>query len=205
MRLRVVERMSLSEIARATGISQSGLSVLLRSYPLTQEETLAKNRAGKCLVSRKKSHGEESKYHRALDGKELLPQRKGNIAEAAVRFRLELHGFQVFSSPFDGDKFDFIVRPPDSSQLFKLQVRWVGQIHGRPIVRLTCADGHHKRRRFQEGEFDFIIGYYLFNDTAYVYSFEEVADNKFVFTVSEEHAERWDKLKDFIPPAAALR
>ncbi len=55
--------------------------------------------------------------------------------------------------------------------------------------------GHNRRRRYETGEFDFIIGYYLFNDTAYVYSFDEVANHKTFITISEQHAERWDKLR----------
>lgn len=79
--------------------------------------------------------------------------------------------------------------------LIKLQVRWLSApAYGLPTLNLRCADGHHKRRRYRENEFDFIVGYYLFNDTAYVYSFAEIADRKAYVAISEEHAERWDKL-----------
>ncbi len=39
------------------------------------------------------------------------------------------------------------------------------------------------------------VGYYLYNDTAYVYSFDEVENLKTVITISDEHAERRDKLR----------
>ena len=61
--------------------------------------------------------------------------------------------------------------------------------HGLPGILLTCTEGHGRRRRYECGEFDFIVGYYLFNDTAYVYSFDEVTKYKTLVTISEEHAE----------------
>jgi transposase-like protein len=195
IRLRVNERMSFTEISQATGLSKSTLSGWLQPYPLLEEEVKAKMRAAKRYVAPKKSHDEESKHYRALAGRELLPQQKGNIAEATVLFRLALLNFKVFSLPFDGDELDLVVRPPNSKRYIKLQVRWLSApAYGLPTLNLRCADGHHKRRRYRENEFDFIVGYYLFNDTAYVYSFAEIADRKAYVAISEEHAERWDKL-----------
>lgn len=90
-----------------------------------------------------------------------------------------------------------MVEVPESGKRLKLQVRCVNLPwkHGLPGIGLTCMQGHNRRRRYETGEFDFIIGYYLFNDTAYVYSFDEVANHKTFITISEQHAERWDKLR----------
>jgi hypothetical protein len=197
IRLRVEERRSLREIEALTKAARSSLSLWLRPYPLTEEERKARSRAAKRYVTPKKSHGEESKHHRAVVVVNLPTQQKGKIAEAAVLFRLLLHGFIAYKSPFDGDKTDFMVEVPETGERLKLQVRWMATPtrHGLPGILLTCADGHHKRRRYRPGEFDFIVGYYLFNDTAYVFSFDEVTHLKTHATVSEEHAERWDKLK----------
>jgi len=126
-----------------------------------------------------------------------MPYHKGRIAEAAVLFRLALHGFDAFSSIFDGDKTDWLVQVPETGKILRIQVRCVNTAkrHGLPAILLTCAERHHKRRRYREGEFDFIVGYYLFNDTAYVFSFDEVVHLKTYVTVSEKYAERWDKLR----------
>ena len=197
IRLRVEERMSLREISAATGAAKGSLSAWLQLYPLTGEEKKERNKTAKRYVAPKKSHGVESKHHQAVIWRSLTSQQKGKIAEAAILFRLALHGFNVFTSIFDGDKADWIVEAPGIGKADKLQVRCVNSTlkYGLPNILLTCAEGHNGRRRYREGEFDFIVGYYLYNDVAYVYSFDEVVKHKTYITVSEDHAERWDKLR----------
>ena len=197
IRLRVEERRSLREIEVLTKAARSTLSLWLRPYPLTEDERKARSKTAKRYVPPKKSHGEESKHHRAVVAANLAPQQKGKVAEAAILFRLSLHGFAVYKSLFDGEKTDFLVEVPETRRRLKLQVRWVTtpSKHGLPGILLTCADGHNKRRRYREGEFDFIIGYYLFNDTAYVFSYDEVVRHKTHITIAEIYAERWDKLR----------
>ncbi len=197
IRLRVEERLSLREIATVTGAAKGSLSVWLQPYPLTDEEKKARSKTAKRYATPKKSHGEESKHYQAIVLQNLTNQQRGRIAEAAVLFRLVLHGFNVYTSVFDGDKVDCMVHVPESGKMVRLQVRCVHSPsrHGLPVVRLKCAEGHNKRRRYREGEFDFIVGYYLFNDTAYVFPFDEVTHLKTYVTISEKYAERWDKLK----------
>jgi|GEM_PF-1275073 len=196
IRLRVEERLSIKEIAKRTGLAQGTLSAWLRPYPLSQEEIMLKIKSAKRYATPKKSHGEESKHYKTIKRKNPKPQKKGSIAEAAVLFRFALHDLEPFVSVFDGDKIDFMVRVPNSGNVLKIQVKYLSHRpqYGLPSISLTCTEGHGKRRRYQEGEFDFIVGYYLYNDTAYIYSFDEVANLKTVVTISEEHAERWDKL-----------
>ncbi len=197
IRLRVEERCSLREIASLTGSAKGSLSAWLKPYPLTDEEKKARSKLAKRYVAPKKSHGEESKHFRAVVWQNLTQQQRGDIAEAAVYFRLALHRFKVYAATTDGAKADWIVEAPENGKALRIQVRCVTtpSKHGLPGITLTCAHGHSKRRRYERGEFDFIVGYYLFNDTAYVYTFDEIAKNKAVVTVSEQHAERWDKLR----------
>ncbi len=196
IRLRVEERLSLREIAIITGAAKGSLSLWLKPYRLTEEERKARSKTAKRYVAPKKDHGEESRHNMTVDWQSLSNQRKGRIAEAAILFRLALHGFDIYTSVFDGDKADCLVRVPESEKIFKLQVRCVHSPskHGLPVVRLKCAEGHNQRRRYKQEEFDFIVGYYLFNDTAYVFSVDEVKEHKTYVTISEKHAERWDKL-----------
>lgn len=196
IRLRVEERLSLREIAGITGAAKGSLSLWLRPHPLTREEKKARSKSAKRYVAPKKDRGAESEHHKAVVWRDLSRQRKGKIAEAAILFRLALHGFNAFISVSDGDKADWLVEVPETGKVVKLQVRSVCSFkHGLPGVLLTCTQGHDKRRRYRRGEFDFIVGYYLFNDTAYVFSFDELARNKTFVAISDEHAERWDRLK----------
>jgi hypothetical protein len=197
IRLRVEERLSLREIAVITGAAKGSLSLWLKPYHLTEEERKARSKIAKRYTTPKKDHGEESRYSKVVIWQSLSNRQKGRIAEAAILFRLALHGFDAYTSIFDGDRVDCIVHVPESGKMFKLQVRCVHSPskHGLPVVRLKCAEGHNQRRRYRDGEFDFIVGYYLFNDTAYVFSADEVKQHKTYITISEKYAERWDKLK----------
>ena len=197
IRLRVEERLSLREIAVITGAAKGSLSLWLKPYQLTEEERKARSKTAKRYIAPKKDRGEESRYNKLVVGQGLSNQRRGRIAEAAILFRLALHGFDIYTSAFDGDKIDCLVQIPDNGRIFKLQVRCVHSPskHGLPVIRLKCAEGHDQRRRYREGEFDFIVGYYLFNDTAYVFSSDEVKRHKTYITISEKYAERWDKLR----------
>jgi hypothetical protein len=197
IRLRIIERLSLREIAVITGAAKGSLSLWLKPYRLTEEEKKARSKTAKRYITPKKDHGEESRHNRTVVWQSLSNQRKGRIAEAAIIFRLALYGFDIYTSVFDGDKSDFLVRASEREEIFKLQVRCVHSPskHGLPVVRLKCTEGHNQRRRYKQGEFDFIVGYYLFNDTAYVFSADEVKQHKTYVTVSEKYAERWDKLR----------
>jgi PD-(D/E)XK endonuclease len=197
IRLRVGERLSLREIAVITGAAKGSLSLWLKPYRLTEEERKARSKTAKRYAAPKKDRGEESGHNKTVVWQNLSNQRKGRIAEAAILFRLALQGFGVYTSVFEGDRTDCLVHVPESGKIFKLQVRCVHSPsrHGLPVVRLKCADGHNQRRRYKEAEFDFIVGYYLFNDTAYVFSSDEVKQHKTYVTISEKYAERWDKLR----------
>jgi len=100
----------------------------------------------------------------------------------------------VFGSVFDGDKADWVVDHPDKGFL-KIQVRWASKKgHGLPRLSLLCTEGHGKKRRFKDGEFDFIIGYDLYTDTAYVWSREDLKEHRASVTIHEDAAEAWHKL-----------
>ena len=123
---------------------------------------------------------------------------KAKIAEAAVLFRMTLCGFHVFGSPFDGDKADWMVEVPETGRILKVQVKWASPNKKRasqPLVRLRCIEGHNKSRTYREGDFDFIIGYDLYTDTCYVWSWDEISKLKRSITVTPEAAEKWEKMR----------
>lgn len=196
IRLRVEERRSLREIAEITGASKGSLSSWLKPYPLNDEERRGRQKAAKRYVTPKKARGEESKLHQSIAGRELTRLEKAQAAEAAVALRLALYGFHIYGSMFDGDKPDWVAEVPETGKFHKIQVRWAraGQ-HGLPYINLRCTVGHGVQQRYAECDFDFIVGYDLYSDTAFVYSAEEVASLKASVAMSWDHAERWDKLR----------
>lgn len=197
VRLRVEERLSFREIRDRTGFTKSCLSRWLQNYPLTEEELKAKHQAGvtKPRVGICKSRGERSKFDVMLGSRPLNSSQKGCIAEAAVLFRLTLLGLPVLAPVFDGDRTDWLIQSP-SGRLLKLQVKWASSYgdRGLPSLRLTHADGHSRKKRYAASDFDFLVGYNVFTDTAYVFSFEETKGNSSMISIREDATERWDKI-----------
>jgi len=196
IRLRIEERLSLREIAEVIGASKGALSVWLKPYPLTAEERLQRQKLARRFIPPKKDRGEISKFFQVTLGRTLSRQEKAKIAEAAVAFRLVLHGFTVYASPFDGDKADWVVEVPETRKIHTIQVRWAraGQA-GLPYIGLQCTVGHSLQKRYLAGDFDFIVGYDLYSDTAFVYSAEEVSSLKATVSINWDYVERWDKLR----------
>lgn len=201
IQLRVKQHRSLREIHQQTGVPKGTLSNWLKPYPLPKDIREAKQAVAYEKLQnyiktvRKRQRPIESKYHKALGDRELTPYQRGAISEAAVLFRLSLYGFKVYGSLFDGGTADWLVESPTGKRL-KIQVKsaYIDR-RGMPFIQLRCSDGRTKFRCYREGEFDFIVGYCLFSDTAYVLSFEEVR-GKTCHVPQDQDEERWDKLFD---------
>jgi transposase-like protein len=191
IRLRIEERLSYKEIARRTGASTGTLSLWLGDLPLTEEELKGRQ---EYLRLHRKPRPEVSKFYLATQAQVLTRAQKARIAEAAILFRLVLHGFVPFGAAFDGEKTDWLV--DTGSHCVKVQVKWAReQKGGLPFVSLICVEGHNQQRRYKQGELDFIVGYDLKADLAYVWSWVEIAGHERRITVSPEAEERWDKLR----------
>ena len=197
LRLRSSERLTNKELEQRLGVARSTLSNWLKHDPLSDLERSAKYQSGTLLAfSKGKRPAEvESKFHRMIHERTLSSAEKGRIAEAAVLFRLQLFGLRTLVPVFGGDRIDWLVETP-SHRMIKLQVKWAARksTMGRPVVSLTCWDGHDSRRRYHEKEFDILVGYDLFQDIAYVFTSAETAANLTYISVYEAAAERWDKI-----------
>jgi transcriptional regulator with XRE-family HTH domain len=194
--LRVEERLSLKEIEKATGVSRGTLSVWLRGLPLTDKEKAQKRRLH--LIGNQyatKDRGEESKHHKNIDASKLTREQKGRIAESAVLYRLALHGIETYGRVFDGEKSDWLAAIPP--RVLRIQVRWAskGQ-HGLPFALLRCCDGRKSFRRLREDEFDFLVTYDLFTDTAYVFSSKELGKLKSAVTIRPDANEAFHKMRE---------
>lgn len=199
-RLRRQEGKSIKQIARLLTVSPSSVSGWVKDIALTDEQRVLlaqQNPAinGSLRAGRRKDRGEESKYHRLCPISNIDRVKRARIAEAAVLFRLVLNGFDPYGTAFDGEKFDWVVAVPETGKLVTLQVKWASRgKHGLPFIKLRCSDGRGKSRQYRKGEFDFIVGYDLFSDTAYIFRYEEVM-NKRVIAIRADAAERWEILR----------
>lgn len=199
-RLRREQGKSIKQIAQLLEVSPSSVSIWVRGIALTDDQHVLLDQQNPAvngaLRSRKrKDRGEESKYHRLCPIAHIDRVKRARIAEAAVLFRLVLNGFDPYGTAFDGEKYDWIVAVPETGKLVTLQVKWASRRkQGLPFIKLRCSDGRGKSRSYRKGEFDFIVGYDLFTDTAYIFKYEDVI-NKRVISIRPAAAERWDLLR----------
>ena len=199
LRLRVKDRLSLRAISKLVAISKGTASQWLKEDPLTEEEVKERMSAnGRSSSGRPPSVVlAQSSLHKQFKDRKFTRLQKAKIAEAAVLFRLLLHQYTVYGSSFDGDKADWIVDGNGLGRPIRIQVKLVDRSghHGSPRVGLRCSyqrPGQH--RSYREGEFDLIVGYDLFSDTAFVWSWDEVKHRTSSVTVCTDAKERWDKI-----------
>ena len=194
IRLRVEERFSLDDVQARTGISIGTLSVLLRPYPLREDELFAKRSASALRNNPlRKYNPEQSKFARMVEGQELSTKRKGDIAEAAVLFRLAYLGYEVARSVFEGSKADWLVTRYEITQHVRVQVKWARRSEwGRPVIYLL--KGEPGKIRYISSKYcDVVVGYDLESDTAFVLPID-VCEGKRNKTCDEEYAEAWHLL-----------
>ena len=199
--LRVQQRLSDWEIWDRVGretVVRSTIHRWLKEHPLTDEEkqTHRSNR-------QKAAQRHRASFYKSLPVSacwentgvsRLTTLQKGRIAEAAVTFRCVLHGHAVFVSPFDGDTADRIVQL-SSGNLIKLQIRWCKRQQGSPGIRLTSNGNNGVTRGAKLGDFDFLVGYDLRTDKAFVFSWDEVKALTATVAVTEESMEAFHKLQ----------
>lgn len=194
IRLRREERLSLDEICARTGISVGTLSVLLRDDPLSEDEVKAKmTQSALRNNSLRKYNPEPSKFARLVEGQDLSTERKGQIAEAAVLFRLVLHGYEVSKALFDGSKVDWLVSRRGGTQFVRVQVKWArrGEM-GRPLIVLRNGE-HGKVRHISRHYCDVVVGYDLECDTAFVIPIN-LCEGLQAKSCDEQCAEAWHLL-----------
>jgi transposase-like protein len=199
IRLRNEERRSIGEICKQLGVQKSTVHYWISraiASKLTAEE-LSERRAKHYRTlsenARVKREAGRSKYYDAVT-RDLTSREKGQIAEAAILFRLTLHGFEAFRCVFEGYSTDWMVLD-STGKTRRIQVKWMTrQAHGQPFMTLVTRVGTGKYRRYRKGEVDFLVGYDLYSDTAYVFDAGRVTNLK-VKTAELEAKERWDLLR----------
>jgi transposase-like protein len=194
LRLRVEGRLSIDEIKRQTGLSVGTISALLKDYPLSEHEVNERiSHAAIRTNSVRKYSPDQSKFAAALEGEHLSTERKGQIAEAAVLFRLALQGYEVWKANFEGNRVDWLVSRPRVNKHVRLQVKWAKRdTAGRPLVQV-CNGEHGKLRRMTPSHCDFVVGYDLETDTAYVIPVR-ICEGKRFKACDAKYAEAWQLL-----------
>jgi predicted DNA-binding protein (UPF0251 family) len=199
-RLRTEERLSYSRIAQELGIHRKTVAAWLSDYPASapsSSQVEGTRRVGRTIV-----RGNPSRWWPVVEDRDPDNADRGRIAESAVAFRLCVHGFEIYSSSYDGSRADFVVRHPSAGALWKIQVKSVwtpGQ--GMPQIPVRRSSGAAKTKvPYTHGELDFLVGYDLLTDVAYVYSWRDIAAHANQVKVSPEHEEAWWKLTGDKPP-----
>lgn len=195
--LRTLEKFSLRNISKKLDIPVTTLSGWLKDFPLKHSE-IESNRIQSMREAKIKKRLPESivstKTKRVFTRSD-----KGLLAEAAIRLRLLMHGFEVFT-PLDGNsKIDLICLAPETKAIYKIQIKWCSNQSanvgtGLPYIKLTHYTSSTLKEKYDKSQCDFFIGYDFRTDSAYVVSFEET-ENKSTFRVSESCREMWGKIR----------
>ncbi len=186
LQLRIEGRLGLKEICRRTGISRGTASLLLRDHPLTPEE-IADRRAYR---TGRKYVPEASRLAQLVDRRSLSREQKGHIAEAAVLLRLALQGFVTWRSLYDGNSVDWLISRPRHRRHLRIQVKWARRgRQGRPFFPVLRRNSK-KMVNIQEDDCDYVIGYDLETDTAFVFPVR-VIQGKARQSCDPEYAEAW--------------
>lgn len=193
--------------ARLGGLSKGTLSIWLKPHPLTPEE-LHKRRSKNAYASAFARKGvpwdrtmalrpkQESDLYRLTRAHQLTGNQVAKVAETAVMLRLLACGFNVYGSMFDGELTDWLVEVPGTEKVWKIQVKSTRQgKNGTPMCVLRHGFRSNRPKRYAKGEFDFIVGYDLMSDVAYVWSWSDVERLGTTVSASAEARESWAKLR----------
>lgn len=201
VKLRVEGRKSTKQIADEVGQSKTTVHYWLRNYPLSQPEMATFRRqkeSGRKQGPRNDTlwiAREDSKLWKLVGDDNLSSARKGRICEAAISTRLALLNFEVYQSVFGGAKIDIIARHFESNRLLKIQVRYASVYKsGVPFLKLVRSNGRGGQIRYCDDDFDFIVGYSVRTDTAFVFNKQQCSSHKFGISVTKDSEEAWHLL-----------
>jgi hypothetical protein len=199
-----LEQKTIDEISSILKFSKSTILKYVKHLPLSKERLTFLRKISedkKNLILRKKREAlwaGTNKFKNLISSQNYSKNAKGNIAEAAIVYRLLLHNFSVFSSIFSGDSIDIIAYNNQSGKLIKIQVKCTKRSKKciTPMISIRKMKGHYDFIKYTKKELDILVGYDFLNDTAYVYTWKELINNKNLISVNPESREQWKKLYD---------
>lgn len=198
IRLRDEGRMGTKAICCKLGIPISTLHYWLKNHPLSEEEQVYLRKNAARYVAPKKEIHQGSGFPFDV-AKNLSTIELGAIGESAALYRLCLMGFRASLAFTDGDVVDLYVRGRNSGQRVAfLQVRMASRSgpNGLPKISLR-RNSNGKTMLFKPGEMHFLVGFCMENQSAYVYTYDEISHLRNSITVTADAHEAWHKLRDW--------
>jgi len=100
-----------------------------------------------------------------------------------------LLGGDVLKPVFDGSKVDLVAVVEGHSVRVQVKFMHRGR-YGQPLLPVKTS----RRKPYRRTDFDFLVGYDLETDSAYVFSWGDFENNRAVVAACEEAHEAWWKL-----------
>jgi hypothetical protein len=102
----------------------------------------------------------------------------------------------VYSSIFNGSVINIVALNNDSGDFFKIQVKCTKNLRSTytPHISTKHMVGHSTFANYTKKELDFLIGYDILNDVAYIFSWKDIKDKKATIAVTKNSKENWGKL-----------
>jgi len=197
IKLRSKLSLSLNEITELTDIPKSTLSGWLKDYKLPNDKLLEKSRAGynNTIITKKKNIDEFVKNDFPFMENNYTSNQKAKISESYVLFNLALREYGIYQSVFDGEKLDIIAEK--NGKLIKIQVRWLRKDkYGKPLCSLRKSNGRGKSIRYENSDFDILIGYFINNNKCYVWDYNDTVNNANCISASYESQDAWHKIEE---------
>jgi len=197
-----VQQKTIEEIGTILNISKSSVTKYLKGIPISEETLISLREQGRVKanntvrVKRNLLWNEQFKFKDMIEDSRYSKEIKGNIAEAAILYRLLIHNYHVYSSIFSGNRIDMIAYNIGIDKFIKIQVKCLYKHNITPFIKNRRTKGHNEHVKYNKEDLDFLIGYDIINDTAYVFTFDELRDRK-VISVTTESKENWDKIRTF--------
>ena len=198
------QQKTVDEIKNILKVSSATICKYIKGLPPISKKKLTSIR----IASAKKNGAKRKEKSRLLwEGqnkfKDIIKEQaysttiKGSIAEAAILYRLLIHNFSVYYSAFNGGIIDIITYNNKTGKLLKLQVKCAkGNKNSQtPSIPLKKSKGRYSLTNYDSKEIDIIVGYDLYNDTAYVFTWDEIKNLKGAISVTIESKENWKKLQ----------
>lgn len=196
------QQKTTTEIKKILNISQATVSKYIVGMPLSEEKK--KNIALKSAKYRGEKTKEKNrllweglnKFKDFMKNQKYTTFTKGSIAEAAILYRLLIHNYEVYYSAFNGGIIDIIAHNTITGRLLKIQVKCAKGCKNSqtPIINLKKSKGRDNLIKYNNKEIDLIIGYDIYNDVAYVFTWDEIKNLKNIISATVESKENWNKL-----------
>lgn len=205
IRLRTEKKLGTKEIQRRTQVPVSTLHYWLKNYPLTdaeQKAVLAKS--GRYVAPKKQLASNGRTALKIAD--DVSKSNLGAAGEYLIKGRLCLLNLNVIECTSDGDVVDVYVRRDGGQRVAFIQVRVSQKPEGKaglPYVSLRRYR-NGKANNFRKGDFHFLVGYCRENDSAYVFSYEDVKDKVNTVSLRDDACEAWEQVVDWLERQDAM-